>query len=316
MSYSPFEKTSEYSPPSDLISVEVEAKCQTDVVITLLEPKVKGTMINNPSGFSWTGVKEVTVKLRHRTDVSSDFEVITNSDGIAEFKDVPCGNYRIYVWQMDFVIKLLDSDSIIVSSSNKKGTTFDLKIRRQLGTVEVFRLPTLYMDAIEGAKGKEIDGKPNDPTVDAYGHHWVKIYKDSLAADGEHPMESYGWWPIENATADKLWGGVKGNLNGFGIHSLNEKHDPYHTRYNRDSEKLDDVFFPYVTNGRTAEEYKAEIRAKAVAYAQISGGIWSWRGNDGGYHCKTFQTYLMREVHFWKRLGVGIGNLGWSANTE
>lgn len=104
-------------------------------------------------------------------------------------------------------------------------------------------------------------------------------------------------------------------MNGFPVHSRFPDRDPYHTQYLRDDPKLEEAFFPYVTNGKTAARYKSEIASKAAAYTANSGGIWSWRGDGGGYHCKTFQAYLMREVKLWKRLGVGIGSFGWSANT-
>lgn len=296
-----------YEIPDDLITVQSAARCETDVIIKILEPEVKGTITNNPSGINWTGVQGIDIKI---TGGGKSLIEKADSNGIANFSSVPCGSYIVTLEQAEFKVKLLSSSAITVNSGSKRGNMFDFKVKRQLLTLEAFRLPTLYIESVKAGLGKQ-----TNTNQDPYGHHWVKIYNDESAATSERPSESYGWWPIESASADKLWDGVKGSLNGYPVHSSSLKRDPYHTEYLRGSSKLEDVFFPYVTNGKTAQQYKNEIRSKSNAYAGISGNIWSWRGNGAGYHCKTFQTYLMREVHFWKRLGVGFGNWGWSANT-
>ncbi len=107
---------------------------------------------------------------------------------------------------------------------------------------------------------------------------------------------------------------MKGSLNGHPLHSRGRNQDTYQTAHKRDNMKLEEEFFPYVTRGYTAEDYKANIRARAAAYAGISRGIWSWRTDGAGYHCKTFRAYLMREIYMWKWSGFGLGNVGCSEN--
>lgn len=300
-------ETSVYDPPEDLTNVSIAATCEATVTLKIIEPDVKETTSNRSSGTSWIGVKEILVRL---TGGGKTYSATTNQAGIATIPSVPCGAYQISLLQDQFEIENLAEKTITVASGKKSGTEFELEIRRKLLTVEMLRLPTLYLDGALAGMGKAVD-----VDQDPYGHHWIKIYKDRIAARLERPMESYGWWPIEGASADRLWGGVKGSLNGYPIHSATPNQDPYHTAYLRNDKKLEETFFPFVTNGHTADEYKALIRAKAASYAAVSGGIWSWRGNSGGYHCKTFQTFLMREVRLWKRVGVGLGNFGWSTNT-
>jgi hypothetical protein len=295
-----------YAPPAGLADVVAAATCKTDVTITILEPKVSGTTTSSPAGTSWTGVEGVLVVI---SGGGRTFSGTTTASGVVNFAAVPCGSYRVELTQREFKITSR-GPSLLNINSGKSGSAFEIKIIRQLLTVEMFRLPTLYLDSIRGGMGKRVD-----VDQDPYGHHWVKIYANESAATRERPMESYGWWPIEGASADRLWGGVKGSLNGYPVHSANPTQDPYHTAYLRANEKLEDVFFPYVTNGKTAAQYKDDIRTKAAAYAGISGNIWSWRSDAGGFHCKTFQNYLMREVRLWKRVGVGVGSFGWSANT-
>jgi hypothetical protein len=298
-------ESSVYEPPEGLVDVAAEATCQADVSILVQEPQVTGTSNNSPSGSRWTGVKEIKVTL-----VGAErYTATTSASGTATIAGVPCGTYRVLLEQREFSVENLSEASITVAGGKKSGTEFEFEVRRKLLTVEMFRLPTLYIDGVKAGLGKAVD-----VDQDPYGHHWIKIYKDEASARLERPMESYGWWPIEGASADRLWNGVKGSLNGYDVHSPFPNRDPYHTAYLRGDKKLEDVFFPYVTNGFTADEYKAKIRASAKAYDAVSGGIWSWRGNGAGYHCKTFQAYLMREVYLWKRLGVGVWNLGWSAN--
>ncbi|MBL3576325.1 hypothetical protein JMK10_20640 [Rhodovulum sulfidophilum] len=300
-------ETSVYDPPEDLADVSAEANCEADISILIREPKSTSTDTNTPSGAQWAGVKELGVELK---GAGIRIYAETSASGVASFSAVPCGNYQVNLMQKQFKVENLSNRTIAVSSGRKLGSEFEIEVRRQLLTVEMLRLPTLYIAGAKAGMGKSVDADQ-----DPYGHHWVKIYKDAFSARLERPMESYGWWPIEPASADKLWDGVKGSLNGFPIHSRFENRDPYHKNYFRDDKKLEEAFLPYVTNGCTADEYKNKLRAKAKSYAGISGGTWSWRGNGAGYHCKTFQTYLMRESYLWRRLGVGIGGWGWSANT-
>ncbi len=295
-----------YDPPDGLVDVAAEATCQADVSILVQEPKVTGTDRNTLSGSQWTGVKELSVTL---LGAGTRFSAPTSASGVASLSAVPCGSYRVVLEQGQFEVENLSERTITVAGGKKSGTEFEFEVRRKLLTVEMLRLPTLYIDGALAGLGKNVD-----VDQDPYGHHWIKVYNDVTSARLERPMESYGWWPIEGASADRLWNGVKGSLNGFPMHSRVPTRDPYHTQYLRGDKKLEDAFFPYVTNGYTADEYKSNIRAKAAAYAAVSGGIWSWRGNGAGYHCKTFQAYLMREVYMWKRLGVGVWNFGWSAN--
>lgn len=299
--------TSEYDPPAGLTDVEAVSACKTDVSIKLREPFVTGASLNETTGTKWEGVTGVTVRLAGgKTSLSA----VTDASGRVQFKDVPCGTYRVTLSQTEFKVENLGQRSLDVASGKKSGNDFDLKIRRQLMTVEMFRLPTLYLTSIQGGMGKRVEADQ-----DPYGHHWVKVYTSEAMAQRERPRESYGWWPIEGASADKLWSGVKGSLNGYPVHSRIANQDPYHTHYLRGDKKLEETFFPYVTNGKTADQYKADLVAKSHAYAGVSGGIWSWRGNGAGFHCKTFQTYLMREVRLWKRVGVGVGSFGWSTGT-
>lgn len=300
-----------YTAPDGLPLIEATASCHADVTIKVQEPYVDGTSHNITDGTSWTGVEGVMVRI---SDGRSSFDGQTNSTGTVSFNSVPCGSYQASFSQDQFDIINLSERSVTVSAAKKSGREFEFEIKRQLLTVEMFRLATQYVTSILSGIGVD-----KDLDQDPYGHHWVKIYADESAATRERPMESYGWWPIGAATPERLWSGVPGSLNGVAspqrYPDATPTTDPYHTHYNRADKKLEAVFFPYVTNGKTADQYKSAIREKAKAYARVSGGIWSWRGNGGGFHCKTFQTYLMREVRLWQRLGAGVGNWGWSVGT-
>ncbi len=114
---------------------------------------------------------------------------------------------------------------------------------------------------------------------------------------------------------------VQGALNGYlpgvgGFPGGSPTTDPDQEKYFRDDvPPLDEVFFPYVTNGKPAAYYKDRLRSKAQGFSSTVSDKWSWRGDAGGWHCKTFQQYLMRESTVWKRLGIGVGAWGWSTNT-
>lgn len=295
-----------YNPPGNLINVSSTASCKADITIKVQEPQVNGTYFNYTTGKSWTGVEGVTVELFG----SRNFASKTNASGVVSFSAVPCGSYRVRFSQTEFKVKNISERSITVNSSKRSGREFEFEILRQLLTVEMFRLPTQVMTS--ALMAVEVNKEGED---DPYGHHWIKVYQNETAATRERPTYSYGWWPLEGASPDRLWDGVPGSLNGYPVHSTAPLHDPYHTKYKRSDPKLSEVFFPYVTNGHTAKEYKDKLQAKAWEYETVSGGIWSWRSDLAGFHCKTFQTYLMRETRLWKHLGNGVGNFLWTAKT-
>jgi hypothetical protein len=299
-----------YDAPQDLPQVDVVARCETDLTILVEEPEVGAPRGNRNQGFDWIGVKGVEVSIRQG---STTFTATTDAQGKARYSAVPCGLYVVTLRQAEFRIENKGDTNLKVNGSSKSGREKELRIRRQLRTVEMFRLPTQYMVAV-GAK----DATGDDP----YGHHWTKIYASEADASRERPMESYGWWPAAGAlTSDwDTFTGVRGALNGYSpsgpsYAGASPTTDPYHTK-SRTYESLEDVFFPWVTNGKTAAEYKSILRTKAQSFARDVSNTWSWRTDGGGWHCKTFQAYLMREAFLWKHVGVGIGQFGWSTSTS
>lgn len=298
-----------FPEPLSLPEVRSTATCKTTVEITIKEIEVgdagDNDLLDFESGFSWCGVKGVLVEL---VSVAYNLSAETNSDGVVSFKDVPCDNYAIKLSQYEFDIESLDKLKCTVKSGKSSNNDFTIKVRRQLRTVEVFRLPTQYYNAVAGKSNSEDD--------DPYGHHWLKIYKTLYDAQIENPYDSYGWWPVEPVGKLETVIGVKGALNGYPKFSKIKDHDPYHTKYKRDSKKLQDVFFPYVTDGKTASEYKASIRKYAKSFSKDVSDRWSWRTNGGGWHCKTFQAYLMRKCHIWKTYETGIGDFGWTVDVD
>lgn len=307
-----------YDPPADLPEIEEEARCETDVQIILLEPEVAGPLADRMRGSGWCGVKEIEVTL---SGGGRYFTETTATDGSVRFSAVPCGAYTISLTQDQFNIESLDQLAMTVTSTRKSGREKEIKIRRQLMTVEMFRLPTLMTSALLEYfdLGTRPASVPRDQ--DIWGHHWIKIYNTEDDADDEIPNDSYGWWPLADAPHPPGYPiqSVKGALNGY--RSASEKYpggspttDPYHTKYKRSNPALEDVFFPWVTNGFSADEYKNMIRSKANGFSSSVSDRWSWRTDRAGWHCKTFQAYIMRETKDWKRLGVGIGNWGWSTN--
>jgi hypothetical protein len=297
-----------YSPPAGLADIEVAAVCQADITLTVLEPKVSGTSSNSPSGLDWTGVTGVLVVL---SGGGRNFSATTGSTGEVSFAAVPCGNYRVELTQREFKIAS-EGPNVIKVNSSKNGRDTEIKIQRQLLTVEMFRLPTHYWESVRLNTGKQANPDIND---DPYGHHWLKIYGSEAMARAENPSESYGWWPTAGAGFPDLLTGVPGELNGATNYGGSATRDPYHTKYKRGDASLEDVFFPFVTNGKTAAQYKADIKSKAQGFSGSVSNQWSWRSDGGGWHCKTFQTYIMRETRLWKRLGIGVGAFGWSTGT-
>lgn len=300
--------TSPYDAPTDLPEETEEAKCETDVTINLSEPDVPDSSTNSPLGIGWTGVADITITLKGG---GNSFTATSTADGSAKFSAVPCGAYIITLEQDEFKITSLDGLAMNVTATRKSGREKDIKITRQIMTIEMFRLPTEYWESIRLNRGKS----PNPTiTADPYGHHWIQIYASLADSINELPSESYGWWPTAGAGFPDLLTGVPGELNGTTNYHGTSTRDPDHGKYPRDDTSLEDVFFPMVTNGKSAAEYKADIKSKAQGFSSAVSDQWSWRTDGGGWHCKTFQAYIMRETKVWKRLGVGWGSFGWSAN--
>lgn len=310
----------QYNPPDDLPEIDLEAPCNADVTVTILEPNVTGVKSNHKSGSSWTGVEGVEITLKGG---GKSYTATTNSSGIATIKTVFCGAYTIELKQDEFKIENLRSSAFTVNASKRSGRELELKIRRQLITMEMFRLPTMFVEAIREHQG--MDRK--DPTIpanqDLWGHHWVKMYPSVAASASESANESYGWWPLITGSAPTFYPiqEVQGALNGYlpgvgGFPGGSPTTDPDQDKYFRgDIPPLEEVFFPYVTNGKTAKYYKDTLRSKAKGFSSTVSDKWSWRGDGAGWHCKTFQKYLMRESNVWKRVGIGVGAWGWSTNT-
>src|SRR5690606_38952227 len=110
--------------------------------------------------------------------------------------------------------------------------------------------------------------------------------------------------------------GVPGELNGFPSYERpNPDLDPYHGT-ERTYEHLEDVFYPYVTNGRSAKAYKALLTAEAKAFSRTVSNEWSWLSDGGGWHCKTFQQYVMKKSFVWKTIETDMLDWSWRVDTE
>ena len=304
-----------YDPPSDLPREEDTSSCETDISLRLTEPNV--TNVLDPQGFVWTGIPGVTVTLMISGKRQS---VTTSANGTARFEKVPCGVYTANLSQRDFRIEPIDSKDIKVSALRKSGREFELRILRKLRLVEMFRAPTSLADTVRSQVGIE----RKTTLDDTYGHHWLKIYRDVAAAGAETAQESYGWWPARGALTSNFdtFSGVQGALNGYVRGGLSYPRsspttDPYQDdpKYTRGSKYLEESFFPYVTNGYSSAEYINRIRSKAQKFSTDVTDQWSWITDSGGWHCKTFQAYLMREARVWKRVGVRAWSGGWTAST-
>ena len=292
------------------------ATCTADLKITIEEPLATGVPGNRMQGFSWIGVDGVTVKLTKGADT---FEVVTAGGGVASFSALECGLYAISLSQDEFRITNLGDGQVNVSSTAKNGGETERKIKRQLMTMEMFRLGTQLLAAAGLTQGNGTD--------DTYGHWWTKIYASEADAQVENASQSYGWWPAAGAIGaddgplrDTITG-VRGVLNGYdpgnpyGSYGGTATTDPYHTK-SRTYPNLDDVFFPFVTDGKTAAQYKSELAALAQAFSSDVSDRWAWRTDGGGWHCKSFQAYLMRNTSVWKRLGARNWSGGWSVRID
>lgn len=304
-----------YDAPATLPREDDTARCEADITLRLTEPNV--TNVRDPRGFSWTGVAGISVAIIFggKTHVTT-----TSSDGTAKFKAVPCGLHQIGLAQSEFRIEAVDSKSIKVSALRKSGRDFEIRILRKLLTVEMFRLPTSYVDSARGL----VSLGPKYTRGDPYGHHWLKIFANADDARAAMPQDSYGWWPAYGAIRSETdtFTGVQGALNGYVAGALSypgasPTSDPYQddSGYQRGSKYLEDNFFPYVTNGYSAAEYKRRLRSKAQGFSSAVTDQWNWLPGGGGWHCKTFQAYIMREARVWKRVGVRAWSGGWSAST-
>lgn len=294
------------------------ATCTQSIRIYLKEPNVIdtrfGTVGDHNTGFRWVGVPGIQAEI---SGGGKTFSAESNGSGEVSFHDVPCGVYSLKLAQEEFSIAPFSNVVLAVNSSNKE---FEILLKRQIKTIEIFRLGTQLLAAAGITEGvRDEDGQ----VVDTYGHWWTKIYATEADTRNETPRESYGWWPVQGAIGaggttkrDAIYdtiGGVPGELNGVSYGGTATT-DPYHGK-SRDYSVLEDVFFPFVSNGRSAEWYKRTVAHKAASFSADVSTEWSWVTDSGGWHCKTFQKYLMRHARLWKRIGARVWSRGWSTGT-
>lgn len=287
------------------------ATCKQDVTIKIEEPRVidmlSGKVLDSNVGSSWIGVEGAEVELVNPT---GRFNSTTSNTGEVLFTDVPCGIYSLFLSQDQLIFEILSDTTININHNN-----IDLNIftKRKIQTIEMFRLGTQYLAAIGLAEGNGDD---------TYGHYWTKIFDTVDDYNNENARESYGWWPqadtigAEGTRKSQITDtikGVPGELNGISYGGASSR-DPYHDKL-RNYPNLEEVFQPYVGGGKGANHYKTVVANKAKYFEDDISDRWNWFGNNTGWHCKTFQRYLMRQASLWKRMSAHLWSRGWSVNT-